>query len=121
EEPIVIAPPTEFPVPPSSARSVSRVERTVRLGPDRTLPSTLITFPAAIVMLPPAALAAPESIVVPEARATLPLTLPVIAPPVEPLELFDDVETIAVPFSARLPPTVSVIAAPVPEPLRFSA
>ena len=73
-----------MPVPPSSATSVRRVDKMVRLGPERTLPSTLTAPPAATVRLPPRAFALPLSRVVPLPSVTVPATFAVMAPPFPP-------------------------------------
>src|SRR5262249_4805888 len=98
-----IEPPTVLFVPPSRAEPVRRVVRTVRLGPERTLPSTLMAPPAVTLIAPPAALALPESIVAPEAMLTSWATVAVIAPPPALEDERAELEMIAVPLRARLP------------------
>src|SRR4029079_9524001 len=59
----------------------ARGARMVRLGPERTLPSTLAAPAETMVTSPPRALAAPASMVVPLASVTLPPAGALRAPP----------------------------------------
>ena len=80
-----------------------------------------------MLIAPPSALADPASMVAPFSMVAARATFAMMAPPVELEELCASLEMIA---PARLPegpctmksrPTVSVMAPPLPVPLRFSA